>query len=229
MVAERATDAVQKVLSELKEKYCKDTPETRAESAIIARRKWKERCEARGVPRHIWDLVSGGVDEAGFPFNPYTEALQTVVRHINKGKRFIILSGPSGSGKTVALSWLLTSPDFAFTFGGEHGTFVHISDICDEYGKPKEIYRTGWMPLVIDDLGEEADQRKGAVAEVLRHRHSDLCITFISTNLIGEQILRRYDERTASRLLETGTVIRVTSIVRPGTARGTIGNVTCSI
>ena len=212
-----AAESLAKTLARIQSKFCNpDNPSFDVEMARLRRRKWWDRCKERGVPERLHDLVSGGKDANGYRFDPKTEAIQSVVAAVNDKRRFIILSGPPGTGKTTALAYLLTAPDHQFTYGGEFGCFVSAREMFDEYGNAKPVYRTGWMPLVIDDLGVEKDKRKDAIEDLLESRYDHNCTTFISTNLDKHGITSAYSERLLSRFGEVGLFIPVYETVRPG-------------
>ena len=67
--------------------------------------------------------------------------------------------------------------------------------------------------LVIDDLGVEYSDQKGAFAslldEVIDHRYGNQAPTLITTNLTAKEFKERYGERIADRLREAGGFVAV--------------------
>lgn len=144
------------------------------------------------------------------------------------GGKGLLLSGPPGVGKTYALSALtkffvekgsgvkndhefVTAPDF----------FEHMSR--GDFGESSDGFRgQSWLRtyckvpwLVLNDLGKEnragkfAEQIPYQLGRVIRARSERQLVTHITTNFMGEGILKTYGESIASLLSEMMTFVVV--------------------
>lgn len=129
-----------------------------------------------------------------------------------------VLSGPLGCGKTTAAAqWL--------TLAGDRGTYVKTKPrlflpiaTCMRLNRYDDavLHRVERaLALVLDDLGAEYLDQKGAFVSLLdslidaRYRH--LLPTVITTNLRSSEFKARYGPRTIDRIRERGDFIEIQS------------------
>lgn len=137
------------------------------------------------------------------------------------GEALLLLCGGVGSGKTTAAAWCLlkrmeqeaANPKPSGGVPIEPGMFVTapefngLSDYSPEARAWMErLSRCGL--LVLDDLGTErmGDGELSCIQRLVGERHAADRRTVLTTNLSGEAFKKRYGERVADRIRESGIV-----------------------
>lgn len=119
----------------------------------------------------------------------------------------LILMGSVGTGKTTALRILAAAFDWHITSWGE---------IARRFGAGGIQWLDQWLDtwdqqhVVLDDLGSEgATSHYGSpvpVSEIIDHRYNRWDLfgwrTYFSTNLVRDELLARYGERTVDRIAQ---------------------------
>ena len=186
-----------------------DVEKWEREEEAQARRDDLRLLEAWGVPRRIRESLSALRD---------TRALEAV-RRWNDGRQeqawCIVLSADKGVGKSTAAGWLLSQMT-----GGlkAHPSVTRCWWPASELAAA-DVYGEGFQELsakrqlVIDDLGVEYADSKGAFASkldrLLDARYREYRTTVITTNLAAKAFADRYGERVYDRLCEGGTWVGI--------------------
>jgi len=139
---------------------------------------------------------------------------------LNKG---LILMGSTGTGKTVILKTLSLLFGYMFRFrfiiytGWDMESVYSVSDVSDE--KHNLERQLSAKMFGIDDLGEEHATIKvygtdiNVGIDALTKRHLEFVnkghLTFITTNLNADMILKKYGARIESRVYEMCNLIGV--------------------
>lgn len=196
-----------------------------------ARAHWEERArlEGRGIPaKYIDHLLAGKLLD--------TTAMQTARAFLGDPEmRILVLSGSKGCGKTLAASWIAAqeSPDVFFDRARYRATPVWPNDLHPRFIDAAQLARLPryeseiMVPLercsmlVIDDLGMEYADKKGAFHSLLdgliNSRYAARVRTVITTNVSakvnperpGEDFKARYGERIADRIREDGRFMEI--------------------
>lgn len=132
--------------------------------------------------------------------------------------------GPAGSGKT-SLACAMFRQAIA---NGSRGMFVSAFDLAK--ARAQSPLGQGECPLIeraiscrlllVDDLGQERIFNNSAVSEVLFERHQRMRPLIVTTGLSPEQLIERYGDGIARRLLEIGRVNVVRLGMRPKNSVG---------
>lgn len=140
-----------------------------------------------------------------------THALRAVREAHEAGVKLLALSGPPGIGKTTAACWwLVHARPVTSLIRVRPGLFVRAGQFArwsrfDEE-RMRDLERA--RALVLDDLGVEYDDTKGAVRslldEVVDARYAASLPTLLTTNLSGPAFKERYHERIADRVRGAG-------------------------
>jgi chromosomal replication initiation ATPase DnaA len=156
---------------------------------------------ARGMPRRVADIVVSGRAES-------TAALRAAKAWWGQRERTIlVLSGPRGCGKTVAAGWVCAQESNA--------EFLPASQLARIGLYDEQRFRAlrAWRVLVLDDLGLEYSDQKGAFLSLLDAlvdaRSADESRTVITTNLPSQEFVMRYGERIADRMREAGLFVEI--------------------
>jgi len=161
----------------------------------------------RGAPvDDVERVMSGALED--------TEALRVVRSAHEAGAKLTALSGPPGIGKTTAACWWLVHARPVATLVRVRpalfvraGQFARWARFDEERMRDLERARA----LVLDDLGVEFDDTKGAVRslldEVVDARYAASLPTLLTTNLSGPAFKERYHERIADRVRGAGGFI----------------------
>ena len=169
------------------------------------RRKWAQ----WGIPSKDIAAIADGRLEA-------TKAVAEIEAFENERAILLVLSGPVGCGKTTAAGrWLIGARDRGTLITPKPRRFLPIAECArlnrfsDEALIPIEHAKA----LVLDDLGAEYLDDKGALASLLesiidaRYRH--VLPTVITTNLRSAAFKERYGERVADRIRECGEFVEL--------------------
>jgi DNA replication protein DnaC len=161
----------------------------------------------RGAPvDDIARVTSGGLEE--------TEALVAVQAAIAGGSKLFVLGGPPGIGKTTAACyWLIHARAVTTLVRTRPALFIRAGQLArwDRFGQEamRDLERA--RALVVDDLGVEFDDTKGAfrslLDEVVDARYAASLPTLLTTNLAGPAFKERYHERIADRVRGAGGFI----------------------
>jgi DNA replication protein DnaC len=112
--------------------------------------------------------------------------------------RSLALIGGCGTGKTFFLTKIM--PVLLKLERNKHCTIIKATELADNlHGYMRQNY------LVVDDIGTEEDannfgNKKHQFAEWVNSVEYRDCFSAISTNLNGEQIKQKYDQRTYDRI-----------------------------
>ena len=178
--------------------------EQREAVRVVARqeRRRKQWVEA-GVPSRLVEVIESGegLDE--------TRAL-SIARSQTSG--ILVLSGPRGVGKTLAAVWWLMRTDFPDPrfVTPERRRFLDAPALArwPRYDDAKMTELERARALVIDDIGLEYDDTKGAFRSLfdalVNARYAADLPTCVTTNLTADEFKLRYGERVADRIRETG-------------------------
>lgn len=145
-----------------------------------------------------------------------TKSLWHARQSHSRGESMLVLSGPRGIGKTTAAAWWLVQERepveyvrTTFPLFVEAGLLARY----DRYNKPEMRTLTRARALVIDDLGTEYLDGKGAFVslfgEVMNARYAAELPTLITTNMLAAEFKERYKERIADRIREVGRYIEL--------------------
>jgi DNA replication protein DnaC len=154
--------------------------------------------ELRGIPKRTLRLV-----EAASPLKSTQSIAEVGAFLADRDLRILVLGGDPGCGKTFAAVWAIIAE-------GRDGRFIDVAQLAriDKYDE--EIMRPLEREslLVIDDLGSEYADKKGAFLSTLdgliNARYANDVRTIITTNLTAETFSARYDERIVRRVRECG-------------------------
>ena len=169
-----------------------------------------EHLHLAGVPKRVRDILLEGLKP--------TPAVQRVkefmiIQDQDPSKFCCVLSADKGLGKTVAAGYWLSQALHevmsarTYTYPNQarwqtSSTLLAMSIYGDEFASVK--FDGG--PLVIDDLGTEYSDAKGAFTSkldaLIDARSSEYRPTFITTNTPGSRFVERYGERVADRMRE---------------------------
>ncbi len=139
-----------------------------------------------------------------------TEAVVAVREAFERGSTLVALSGVPGLGKTTAACWWLIQQHPRPTVTVRPARFIRAGQLArwprfDE-DRMRDLERA--RALVLDDLGVEYDDTKGAIRSLLDDlidaRYAACLPTLITTNLKGDAFKARYHERIADRIREAG-------------------------
>lgn len=134
----------------------------------------------------------------------------------------LLFLGPTGSGKTslaVAMldAWARSSPKPGAMF--LEGAWLARARARHRLGQGDPPLVTDAMTaplLLLDDLGQEREDRDGCITDVVYERHNAQLPTWVTCGLangdeatFGEHLSRRYDGGFVRRILETGKPIRL--------------------
>lgn len=170
------------------------------------RYEWRQRAEAERRARRPRLLV----ERLGWPARPVSEAVgaditKPCIREVAEWQCtashcLLVLSGERGAGKTVAAAWWALRQTGAVEFVTAH-EFVTASSFEGE--------RDRWIAadaLVLDDLGVEYQDAKGASASALdalvNEFYSHGRPLVMTTNLGRDEFKARVGERIADRIRE---------------------------
>ncbi len=130
--------------------------------------------------------------------------------------KITVLSGARGIGKTTAAAWWLVQERGQVPYvPTSRSRFVDAALLArwDRYDKPEMRLLNRARSLVIDDLGIEYNDRKGAFGslldEVINARYAAELPTLITTNIPAEKFKKRYGERIADRIRESGRFVEL--------------------
>lgn len=139
-------------------------------------------------------------------------------------KKSLIIVGPVGCGKSTLLKVFQRNPFNPFRF-------VSCRKVADEYAEfgssavanysvnisanKRDWYGHENISICFDDLGTESEKKNfgnqvNVMAEIILNRYDNIEAknkTFVTTNLIPDQIKRMYGERASSRMREMFNVI----------------------
>lgn len=145
-----------------------------------------------------------------------TEAMLTARGAIMNREGIVVLSGLPGCGKTTAAAWWLLQPRERVPYvGTSSARFIDATGLArwPKYDNAEMLKLTRSRALVIDDLGVEYADKKGAYSslldEVINSRYSAELPTVITTNLPGAEFKARYGERIADRIREAGRFVEL--------------------
>jgi len=162
--------------------------------------------------------------ERGFPLDKlraleakvYTDAVQHAQEYLESGRRILVLSGGRGVGKTMAAVWWGTQAHPAppeLECGPAR--FIDAPSLArwprydDDRMRQLEMARA----LVVDDLGLEYDDQRGAfvslIGALVNARYSNMLPTLITTNMQAGPFKARYQERVADRIREVGDFVEI--------------------
>lgn len=143
-----------------------------------------------------------------------TEAVRAVRTAHERGSTLVAISGPPGVGKTTAAAWwILRGFPPAPLRTIRPRLFVRAAALSrwprfDE-DRMRDLERAA--ALVIDDLGVEFDDEKGAfrslLDDVIDGRYAATLPTLITTNSSGDAFAKRYGERIRDRIREAGDFV----------------------
>lgn len=156
---------------------------------------WYKIFKQRGLPLEmITEIRHGG----GFR---ETVAIERLQRSIREYRRIIVLSGDPGCGKTAAALWACC--------GTTRARFVDAALFQIGGMFQKRLPDLLEVPLlVIDDLGVEFMDEKGAFATmldaVINQRYQSGKTTILTTNLDSEDFAQRYGDRILDRIRGSG-------------------------
>lgn len=158
----------------------------------------------RGAPADdLGRVMRGELDE--------TPALASVRSAVAAGTKLLALSGPPGIGKTTAACWwLVHARGRASLVQPRPALFVRAGQLSRwprfKEDRMRDLERA--RALVLDDLGVEFDDTKGALRSLLDDlvdaRYAAELPTLLTTNLSGVAFKQRYHERIADRLRGSG-------------------------
>ena len=126
----------------------------------------------------------------------------------------LVIAGRPGTGKTTAAAWWLMQRRPRSRFVRTRSPrFLDAARLArwPRYDEERmtEIERA--EALVVDDLGVEFDDVKGAfrslLDELVNSRYAAQLPTLLTTNLSAEQFKARYGERIADRIRECGAFV----------------------
>ena len=132
-----------------------------------------------------------------------------------RGRCMLVLSGPMGCGKTTAASWILATGIERWGRGAHDAMFVRAGRLVrwNRFDDAAMAQIEGASALVIDDLGSEYQDDKGAfrsfVDNVVDARYADQRVTVITTNLDADGFKARYGARFADRMREAGRFVEL--------------------
>jgi len=133
----------------------------------------------------------------------------------------VVLVGPSGTGKTsLAVACLRER----LTRGGEYFSAVALGQASLRHkagaGEAPLVERACRVPLaLIDDVGSEAPTAASALPEVIFRRHEADLATWITTGLKRLELVSRYGEGIARRIVEGAVVVQL-GTAKPGEVGG---------
>lgn len=177
--------------------------ESLARDAVEQKRREDElaakRLVDRGVPARLVELVmGGGVTD--------TKAIQAARQFVESDRQFLVLAGGVGCGKTVAAALVVHQLGGRFI---DVSRLVRLSRYDDDQIRPYEECSL----LAIDDLGMEYADTKGSFLAtldgLLNARYAAGLRTVITANLAWDAFRRRYGERIADRLKESGRYVEI--------------------
>lgn len=122
-----------------------------------------------------------------------------------------LLVGPSGAGKTsLAVACLRER----LAHGGEYFSAVALGQASLRHkagaGEAPLVERACRVPLaLIDDVGSEAPTAASSLPEVIFRRHESGLATWITTGLRRSDLVARYGEGIARRMVEGAVVVRL--------------------
>lgn len=155
---------------------------------------------SRGIPAKDIRLIANGRLRE-------TAALRGAREFIASDLASLVLSGPRGCGKTTAASWVASEVRGAM--------FLDVSRVArlNRYDSASMDPAETCSLLVVDDLGQEfADERGAFLATfdgLFNARYSGERRTIITTNLTAADFKRRYGDRIADRIRETGDFLEL--------------------
>jgi hypothetical protein len=182
--------------------------------------RWMSQC---GISLRVAEIL---VDETTLDTPPMLAARSWW----SSDKTILVLAGSKGVGKTVAAGWVASQDPYTWpqlpklmgpypSFSGPKGAMswrvgplfrdaVALSRV-NRY-KPEEVDElVSAATLVVDDLGVEFNDQKGAFAslldEVVNSRYGNKLKTCLTTNLTAADFKARFGERIADRIREAGT------------------------
>jgi hypothetical protein len=143
-------------------------------------------------------------------------ALSAAQEELSAGSVLVALSGAPGLGKTVAALWWLLRARPARANVSRAARFVSAPALARvrRYSDDQMSDLLRARALVIDDLGVEFDDEKGAfrslLDEVTNARYAAEFPTLITTNLPSKRFVARYGERLVDRIREAGEFVALT-------------------
>lgn len=161
------------------------------------------RLVAQGVPVRSSRLALGDLEE--------TPALIATRRWMASGEHCLLaLAGAKGIGKTVAAAWAMAQPRRSNPAATAPGLFITAAALAriDRYeaGAVDAVLKASM--LVVDDIGVEFNDAKGAFAslfdEALGARYGNELPTVITTNLGEAKFIERFGARIVDRFDEAG-------------------------
>lgn len=165
--------------------------QTRAEMARRA-----GRLSEAGVPPYLIQKLAEPILDTG-PFGAAKEHGQKLI---------LVLAGGVGCGKTIAAIWLIGEA------ATNHDSVLYLSSAAlarwDRYSQEEMGKLFAPRLLVIDDVGSEFRDEKGAFVSLLEDVINTRCLngrrTVITTNMSADKFKVRYEDRIASRVSEFG-------------------------
>jgi DNA replication protein DnaC len=151
------------------------------------------------IPAEAMGVLRGGTV---LRENVYVQAVK------NDTSLIMVLAGRIGSGKTLAAALAIIEA----CKSGE-GLFVDVRRLTrwDRFDNEEMDRLLDPSMLVIDDLGGEFTDSKGAflslLEEIISHRCGELKRTIITTNFPPEEFKTRYGERIWSRIIGAGVYV----------------------
>lgn len=172
------------------------------------------------IPEAHRGLRFGSVELAGRVRRP--EAAREAEAAL--GAAMVLLVGPAGAGKTsLAAASLVTAVDHALA--GDRAAIKLVTrahwTTAPDLARARREHRLGAGEaaeveralrasfLVIDDLGQEVNDRDGALVELIYERHAHRRATVVTTGLNYKSIVERYNDGIARRLTEASQAILV--------------------
>lgn len=141
---------------------------------------------------------------------------EAVVRVHEHREGILVLSGRPGCGKTTAAAWWLSKPGPTSPYFAVHAPlFIPAYELerLSRYNRAdiRRVQRA--RRLVIDDLGREYADTKGAatslVCNLIDARYMHALPLVITTNMTKAQFAERYKKRTMTVLEEVGTFVEL--------------------
>jgi DNA replication protein DnaC len=143
-------------------------------------------------------------------------AMQWLAEHRAGDRKGLVILGPTGTGKTwvmAALARMLLVEDTVPV------SFITVADFLEALrpssrvpGVDPDMMQYAMAPvLALDDLGAEKMTEWGAeqLHRLAHERNHNNRTTIVTSNLTGQQIRERYDDRTVERLFAGSKLITI--------------------
>lgn len=203
------------------------TPEGKALLAAEYLKLLQSRQEARGKGNESWSHAGRvGCPQDALLFlrshKPEGKALDAAVRFCGEARKymtFLVLLGDTGVGKTTAAAYVVldfckswawndqpTGTTFEPVMVVDAPAFTRMS-VFDSAEKQHLERMKDTRLLVLEDAGDEGTELgKGALVELLMHRHATKRRTVLCSNLVGDPFVKRYGDAVADRLRTSGII-----------------------